>query len=106
VLVDGPAGRVPVTYVVATNQVLEFQYEDGRRVVAPLAWYPRLLHGSPAERNSWELKLGGRVVLWRSLGFGIAAKALVAGTKSDENRKSVNAWLAGRKVANGKRKAG
>lgn len=24
---------------------------DGRTVIAPLAWYPRLLHGTAGERN-------------------------------------------------------
>lgn len=26
---------------------------DGRTLSVPLAWYPRLAHGSPAERDDW-----------------------------------------------------
>jgi hypothetical protein len=28
---------------------------DGRRVSAPLAWFPRLLSASPAQRKNWRL---------------------------------------------------
>ncbi len=28
---------------------------DRRTISAPLAWYPRLLHGTPKERNHWRL---------------------------------------------------
>jgi hypothetical protein len=26
---------------------------DGRSITVPLAWYPRLFHGTPEERNNW-----------------------------------------------------
>ncbi len=29
--------------------------EDGRSLVVPLAWYPRLLHGSEPERRNWQI---------------------------------------------------
>jgi len=28
---------------------------DGRRIATPLAWYPRLLHASAAERQKYEI---------------------------------------------------
>jgi hypothetical protein len=33
---------------------------DGRTVSAPLAWYPRLVHGSPSERGNWRFIGAGK----------------------------------------------
>ncbi len=104
-LFSDEAQRIKATYVVVDDATVAVTLSDGRRVLAPLDWYPRLRHATPAERNNWELRSDGRVVLWRSLRFGIAAKALVEGTKSNETRKSLNEWLAERKPAK-RRKAG
>ena len=38
-----------------TNEELIVTLTDGRRISVPLAWYPRLLHASPAERQNWQL---------------------------------------------------
>lgn len=103
---DAGGHRVATTYVVVDDATVAFTLEDGRRVSAPLAWYPRLLHGTPAERNSWELRSNGRVVIWRSLRIGISAKALVDGTKSNESAKSFKEWMASRKQVGQRRKAG
>jgi hypothetical protein len=29
---------------------------DGRTISAPIAWFPRLAHGVPSERNNWPVK--------------------------------------------------
>jgi hypothetical protein len=33
-----------------TSEALEVILDDGRIISAPLAWFPRLLHGAPQER--------------------------------------------------------
>jgi hypothetical protein len=38
-----------------TGDALEMDLTDGRSVAAPLAWYPRLLHGTSVERERWVL---------------------------------------------------
>src|SRR4051812_20269864 len=53
------------TYVVVDDALVSLTLDDGRKVSAPIEWYPRLLHATPAERNDWELKMSGRVVLWK-----------------------------------------
>ena len=32
---------------------------DGRTITVPLAWYPRLLNASSAERKTWRIAGGG-----------------------------------------------
>jgi len=85
-----------VKYVVVDDQNLSVSLEDGRKVTAPLAWYPRLRHATPAERNTWRLILDGRAISWRELSVAISANALLEGTKANESAASLRKWLAGR----------
>jgi hypothetical protein len=38
-----------------SDNALVVSLADGRSLSAPLAWYPRLLHATPAERDTWEI---------------------------------------------------
>lgn len=40
------------------DDALIVDLEDSRTISSALEWYPRLLHGSPAERGKWELITG------------------------------------------------
>lgn len=44
--------------VVVTDDTMTVDLSDGRTISVPLVWYPRLLHGTPKERNNWRL-IGG-----------------------------------------------
>jgi len=39
--------------LVVTEDGLNVDLSDGRSITVPLAWYPRLVHGTPEERNNW-----------------------------------------------------
>lgn len=69
---------------------------DGRSLSVPLAWYPRLLHGTRAERRNWRLLGGGYAIEWPDLDEHIGVEGLLAGRASGESRKSLNRWLASR----------
>ena len=92
----GGNGLPKVKYVVVDDASLALSLYDGRTVTAPLDWYPRLKHATSAERNDWRPILGGRAVLWKSLGLGVSVKALLEGTKATESAASLKKWLAGR----------
>lgn len=36
-----------------TEDTLSVDLVDGRTISVPLAWYPRLLHGTPEQRANW-----------------------------------------------------
>ena len=36
-----------------TDDCLSVDLSDGRTISVPLAWYPRLMHGTDAARNNW-----------------------------------------------------
>ena len=52
---------------------------DGRRLAVPLAYFPRLLRASRAERKGYELSGGGRAIHWEALDEDIGVAGLLAG---------------------------
>jgi hypothetical protein len=90
-----------ITQVTITDDTLAVDLTDGRSISAPLAWYPRLLHGTPAERNHWRLIGRGGGIHWPDLDEDISAENLLAGQPSGENLSSFKAWLAARSHSNG-----
>ena len=72
---------------------VSFELADGRVVSAPIAWYPRLMHGAPAERNEWRLIAGGRGIHWPALEEDISVDNLLNGQPSGESQSSLKKWL-------------
>jgi hypothetical protein len=95
------------TRVDVTDDTLAVELADGRTIAAPLAWYPRLAHATPAERRAWRLIAGGRGVHWSALDEDISVANLLAGQPSAESQSSFKKWLAGRaKPGRGRKQAG
>ncbi len=53
------------------------ELDDGRTLGIPLAWYPRLLHGTAAQREAVEL--GHMGLHWEELDEDISIAGLLAG---------------------------
>ncbi|MBE2239450.1 MAG: DUF2442 domain-containing protein [Caldilineaceae bacterium] len=90
-----------VTTVEWTDDKLAMMLTDGRMVSAPLAWYPRLLHATPAERGGWRVfeDTDGRdVIFCEQLDELIPVVALLAGVPSRESVRSFERWLAPRRT--------
>jgi uncharacterized protein DUF2442 len=79
-----------------TGQTLRVSLSDGRTLSVPLGWYPRLAHGSRAERARWRLIAGGKGIHWPALDEDISVAGLLAGLPSGESPKSFRVWLASR----------
>ena len=56
---------------------------DGRTLGIPLAWFPRLLNGTPAQREAVELSRDG--LHWEELDEDISIAGLIAG-RGDQTR--------------------
>jgi hypothetical protein len=67
--------------------------DDGRSISVPLAWYPRLLHGTPQERMNFELIGDGEGIHWPALDEDISVEGLIAGKRSAESDASLARWL-------------
>ena len=79
-----------------TDDSIVAELADGRAIGVPLAWYPRLLHGQPEERNNWQLIGQGEGIHWPDLDEDISAENLLLGQPSGESRRSLSRWLAAR----------
>ena len=79
-----------------TKEALVVDLVDGRTIMAPLAWYPRLLHGSPQERSNWRLIGCGDGIHWPDLDEDVGIDGLLAGRPSGESQTSFKTWLDAR----------
>ena len=55
-----------VQNVTVTEDSLTVDLSDGRTISVPLAWFPRLLHGTPEERTNWRLIGDGEGITGRN----------------------------------------
>jgi hypothetical protein len=83
--------------VEVSAQSLVVDLADGRSLSVPLAWYPRLLHGTQAERQNWQLLGDGYAIEWPELDEHIGVEGLLAGHRSGESRESLDRWIASRR---------
>ena len=95
--------KIPEAEAVSvTEDTLRVELSDGRTLSAPLAWYPRLVHATPEERNNWELIGKGQGIRWPDLDEDLSVEGLIADRSSGESRRSFKRWLeakrAGRSV--------
>jgi hypothetical protein len=79
--------------VAVTDEFLSVELNDGRTLCVPLAWYPRLQHGSTAERKLWHLTGKGLGIHWPLLDEDISIAGLLAGNPSGESHISFRRWL-------------
>jgi len=84
--------------VTVTDEVLVVELDDGRTLTVPVAWFPRLAHGLPAERAPWRLIGRGEGIHWPVLDEDISVESLLAGRTSGETQASLRRWLESRRV--------
>jgi len=72
---------------------------DGRTIIVPLVWYPRLWYGTIAERNNFEIIGDGTIIHWDDLDEDLSVDGLLAGRHSGESQKSLAKWLEGHSLA-------
>jgi hypothetical protein len=59
------------------DAVMWVDLDDGRTLGVPLAWFPRLLHGTPEQRLAFEISPSG--LHWDELDEDISIAGLLAG---------------------------
>ena len=82
-----------VQHVVITDDALTVDLSDGRTISVPLAWYPRLLHGTSGDRNNWRFIGENEGMHWPELDEDISVKNIILGKPSGESQKSFQRWL-------------
>jgi hypothetical protein len=79
--------------VAVADDTLTVDLADGRTISVPLAWYPRLLHGTPDERDNWRRVGGSDGIHWPDLDEDISVEDPTLGRPSGESHKSLQQWL-------------
>jgi hypothetical protein len=64
--------------VTVTDEKLTLELGDGRTLAVPLAWYPRLMYASSAERGNLRLLGDGYAIEWPDLDEHIGVAGLLA----------------------------
>jgi len=64
--------------VAFTDDEIQVTLADGRRVFAPLEWFPRLLRATPIQRANWRLIGCGVGIHWEDIDEDISVRSLLA----------------------------
>jgi hypothetical protein len=68
--------------VEVTDDELTVHLVDGRRISAPLVWYPRLLHATADQRNDWELIGEGEGIHWPQVDEDLSVAGILRGNRA------------------------
>lgn len=85
--------------VKVTGNTIRADLSDGRTIVVPIAWFPRLAHGTPRERGNWRLVGKGFGIHWEDLDEDISVENLLLGKASGESQSSFRKWMESRRLA-------
>jgi hypothetical protein len=73
--------------VAVSDTELSVELADGRRIVAPLVWFPRLLEAPEQARARWELLGEGEGIHWPDVDEDISVAGLLAGIPATRPRR-------------------
>jgi len=71
--------EVRVKDVQVTDDALVVVLRDGRKVSAPLAWFPKLEAASTEQRNVWEFSAAGHGIHWPAIDEDLSVEGLLQG---------------------------
>jgi hypothetical protein len=82
-----PSPGERITNVQVGEHTLSVDLADGRTISVPLAWFPRLLHASAAERSAWQISSGGFGIHWPEIDEDLSSAGLLRGAPAAGLRK-------------------
>jgi hypothetical protein len=86
-----------VRHLTVAEDAFRVELSDGRALSVPLSWFPRLVHGTAAERADCRLIGRGAGIHWEALDEDISVEGLLAGKPSGESQASFKRWLEDRR---------
>jgi hypothetical protein len=73
------APDIRVRGVRTDDDCLTVDLMDGRSITVPLAWYPRLLSATPAQRRHWQVAGAGYGIHWPDIDEDLSTEGLLRG---------------------------
>ena len=74
-----PKAGEQITAVRISDDAVSIDLLDGRTITVPLAWYPRLLDATDAQRNNFRIIGGGYVINWPDVDEHLSSEGFLAG---------------------------
>jgi hypothetical protein len=62
-----------------TEDTMAVDLLDGRTIIVPLAWYPRLLDATPDQRRNWKISGAGYGIHWPDVDEDLSSEGLLRG---------------------------
>lgn len=62
-----------------TADTLAVDLVDGRTIVVPLVWFPRLLDATPSQLANWQISGGGYGIHWPEIDEDLITAGLLRG---------------------------
>ncbi len=81
-----PRADERVKSVHSDDDVLSVDLMDGRTITVPLAWYPRLLHATQAQRDRWAPSGGGYGIHWPEIDEDLSTEGLLRGAPAPKSQ--------------------
>ena len=73
--------------VAVSADELTVELADGRRVIVPIAWFPRLLHADQDQRRNWRLVGDGQGIHWPDVDEDLSVSGLLRGAAAPDASK-------------------
>jgi hypothetical protein len=74
-----PSSGERVQDVRFTEDTLAVDLLDGRTIIVPLVWYPKLLDASPEQRRNWRASSAGYGIHWPDIDEDLSTEGLLRG---------------------------
>lgn len=71
-----------------TEDMIAVDLMDGRTIIVPLVWYPRLLNGSSEQLSNWEICGGGYGIHWEDLDEDLSTEGMLRGAPAPRTSKA------------------
>ena len=81
------AKTLEIADVRCTDTDLVVSLKDGRRIITPLWWYPRLYNATPEQRANWEVAGAGRGIHWPDVDEDLSLEGMLRGSKAPGAKK-------------------
>jgi hypothetical protein len=73
-----------------TEDTIAVYLMDGRTIVVPLVWYPRLLNGTSEQLANWEVCGGGYGIHWEDLDEDLSTEGMLRGAPAPRKSRAIS----------------
>ena len=86
-LTSQPKTGEQISDVQLTEDTISANLLDGRSITVPLAWYPKLLNATAAQRSHWTISGGGFGIHWPDLDEDLSSEGLLRGAPAPHSKR-------------------